>query len=77
MDLLKFSRFPNQKRLHNIGNLNLAIEVLKGFKPGVFNRLCVTHSKSSNSGNLEPKIELIIFLSFKVALKALIVSSDT
>ena len=38
------------------------LEVLKGFSPGVFNRFCVTQRKNSNSGNLEPKTELIIFL---------------
>ena len=48
MDLLKAPRFPYQKRkrIHNKGHLNLATEVLKGFSPGVFNRLCVTHNKN-------------------------------
>ena len=46
MDLLKVPRFPYQKRIHNKGHLNLATEVLKGFSPGVFNRLCVTHNKN-------------------------------
>ena len=77
MDLLKALRFPYQKRLHDKEHLNLATEVLKGFSPGVLSRLCVTHSKSSNSRNLEPKIELIIFLFFKVALKATVVNSDS
>ena len=64
--MLKAPRFPYQKRLHNKGHLNLATEVLKGSGPGVFNRFCVTHSKSSNNENLEPKSELIIFLFLKV-----------
>ena len=55
MDMLKLPMFPYQKRLHNKGHLNLAIEVLKGFRPGDFYRLFVTHRKSSNNGNLEPK----------------------
>ena len=46
MDLLKAPRFPYQKRIQNKGHLNLATEVLKGFSPGVFNRLCVTHNKN-------------------------------
>ena len=48
MDLLKAPRFPYQKRkrIHNKGHLNLATEVLKGFSPVVFNRLCVTHNKN-------------------------------
>ena len=43
MDLLKV---PYQKRIRNKGNHNLATEVLKGFSPGVFNRLYVTHNKN-------------------------------
>ena len=46
MDLLKVPRFIYQKRIHNKGHLNLAIEVLKGFSPGVFNKLYVTHNKN-------------------------------
>ena len=46
MDLLKVPRFPYQKRIHNKGHLNLATEVLKGFSPGVFSRLYVTHNKN-------------------------------
>ena len=46
MDLLKAPRFSYQKRIHNKKHLNLATEVLKDFSPGVFNRLCVTHSKN-------------------------------
>ena len=46
MDLLKAPRFPYQKRIHNKGHLNLAIEVLKGFSSGVFRSLCVTHNKN-------------------------------
>ena len=41
MDLLKTPRFTYQKRLHNKRYLNLATWILKGFSPGVFNRLCV------------------------------------
>ena len=39
-----------------------AFEVLKGFRPGFFNKTYVNHSKNSNRENLEPKSELIIFL---------------
>ena len=46
MDLLKVPRFPYQKGIHNKGHLNLATEVLKGFSPGVFNRLYVIHNKN-------------------------------
>ena len=45
MDLLKFQRFPYQKRIHNKGYLNLATEIFQGFSPGVFNRLYVTRNK--------------------------------
>ena len=37
-DLLKAPRFPYQKRIHNKGHLNLAIEVLKRLSSGVFNK---------------------------------------
>ena len=50
MDLLKVLRFPYQERLYNKGHLNLVTELLKGFSSGAFNRLCETHSKSSNNG---------------------------
>ena len=43
------SRFPYKKRFHNKGSINLAKQVLKGFSPGVFNILCVTHSKSNKT----------------------------
>ena len=48
MDLLKATRFPYQKKftIRNTSNLNLATEALKGFSPGVFNRLCATHNKN-------------------------------
>ena len=46
MDLLKVPRFSYQKRIHNKGHFNLAAEVLKGFSPGVFNRLYVNHDKN-------------------------------
>ena len=75
MDLLKVPRFPYQKRFHNKGYLNLATETLTGFSLYAFNRLCVTHEKSSNNGNLEPKSQLIS-LFFKVALKAIVVYSN-
>ena len=45
MDLLKVPRFPYQKKVHNKGYLNLAIQVLKCFRPGIFNRVYVTHNK--------------------------------
>ena len=46
MDLPKVPRFPYQKRIYNKGHLNLAKEFLKGFSPGVFNKLYVTHNKN-------------------------------
>ena len=58
--------FPYQNWLHS-----LAKKIIEGFSPGVFNRLCVTDNKCSNSGNLELKSELIMFFFFKVELKAL------
>ena len=70
MDLLKVTRFPYQKRLHKKVHFNLATEVRKYFSPGVSNRLCLTHSKNSNDGNLELKNELIIFLFLKLTPKA-------
>ena len=73
MDLLKVPRIPYKKRLHNKIHLNLTTEALGGFSPGVSNRLCVTHSKSSNNGNLEPKSGLIIFSLNKVILKARVI----
>ena len=75
MDLLKVLRFPYQKRLQNLGHFNLGKEILKGFSPDVFRKLCVSHSKSSNNGNFGPKNELAIspFL-FKVATKATVVT---
>ena len=50
----------------------MATAVLKGFSPDVFNRLYVTHNK-----NLEPNVELVIFLFSKVTLKATAVNSDS
>ena len=70
MYLSKVPRFPSQKRLHNEGQLNLATDGLKGFSSGVFSRLCITHIKNSNNGNLEPKSKLIIIFFFMRALKA-------
>lgn len=43
---------------------------MNGFCPGVDNRLCVTESKSSNSGNLKLKSKLITFFYSKVVVKA-------
>ena len=89
MDLLKAPRFPYQKRIHNKGHLNLATEVLKGFSPGVFNRLYVNHKKNleqpkfrskeraNNTSLLEPKSELMIILFSKVTLKAKTVNSGS
>ena len=74
MDMLKLPRFPYQKRLNNKGHLNLATEVLKGFRLGDLYRLFVTHRKSSNNGNLEPKCYLVIFFS-KEVLKATVTNS--
>ena len=50
----------------------MAKEDLKGFSLGVFNRLCETHSKCYNNGNLESMSELIVFI--KVAPKATVVN---
>ena len=77
MDLLKAPRSPYQKNSTITGHLNLATEFLKGFSPSTFNRLRVTHSKSSNSRNLKPNSELIIFLFFKVTLKARVINLDS
>ena len=55
----------------------MTTEVLGCFSPGVSNRLCVTHSKSSNNGNLEPKNGLIIFSLNKVILKARVATTDS
>ena len=57
----KFQSFPTRKDFFITEHLNLIIKALKGFIPRVFNRLCVTHSKSSNKGTLETKSELTIF----------------
>ena len=46
MDLLKAPKFPYQKRTHKKVHLNLATTVLKGFIPGFFNSLCVTHNEN-------------------------------
>ena len=51
MELLKVPRFPYQKRFHNKGHLNLVTDVRKGFSPGIFNRLCVTHDKINKNEN--------------------------
>ena len=64
MGLLKVPRFPYLKRLHNKGHLNFVTELMKDFSPSFSNKLYVTHSESCNNGNLEPKIELIIFFFF-------------
>ena len=72
---MKVPVFLYLKRLHSKGHLDLAIEIMKGFSPDVFNRLCVNHSKSSNNGNLKPKSDLIIF--YKLALKATVDNSDS
>ena len=45
---------------HHYHHLKLTTECVKGFSPSVCSKLSVTHSKSSDSGNLEPKSELII-----------------
>ena len=56
MDLLKVPRFPYQKRIHNKGRLNLATKVLKGFSPGIFNRLYVTHNKNLEQWKFRTKV---------------------
>ena len=35
-----------QIKIQNKRHLNLATEFLKGFSPGVFNRLCISHNKN-------------------------------
>ena len=77
MDLLKVTRFPYQKRLHNKEHLHLATEVLEDFIAGTFSKLCVIHRKSRNDGNLELKSEPIILFFFKVVLKEPVVNSDS
>ena len=77
MDLSKIQKLFFQKSLHSKGQLNLTTEVLNGFIPGVFNRLCGAHIKSSNNGNLELKYELIVSPFLKIALKATVVNSDS
>ena len=76
MNVLKVSRFSCQKRLHKKERVNLAEELLEGFSPCIFNRLCVTHFKSSSNGNLDPKSEMVTFFFFKGALKVTVVNSD-
>ena len=76
MDLLKSLRFPYQKRLQNKGPPRFGNKHSEGFSPGIFNKLCVTHSKSSNSGKLEQKSKLISFIFLKVTLKAIVVSDS-
>ena len=46
MDMLKVPRFLYQKRIRNKGHLNMATELRKGFSPGVFDRLYLTHKKN-------------------------------
>lgn len=48
-----------EKILDSKVHLNFATEVLKGFSPGLFNRLYVTHSKSNKNENHELKTELV------------------
>ena len=78
MDLLKAPRLPYQIRIRNKGRLNLAREVLNGFSPGVFNRLCVTHNKNLEQRKFRTKERAnIIFLFSEVTLKATAVNSDS
>ena len=67
-----YNDYKSYKRFYNKGHLNLAKEDLKGFSLGVFNRLCETHRKCYNNGNLESMSELIVFI--KVAPKATVVN---
>ena len=66
MDLSKTPMFLYQRRLYNKGHLNLTTEVPKKFSPDVFNRLRVTHNKSSDKGNLELTEEWPENIFFKV-----------
>ena len=79
MDLLKAPRFTYQKRIHNKGHVNLTTEVMKGFSPGVINRLCVTHKKNLVQQKCRTKepAKLIIFLFSKVTVKATDVNSNS
>ena len=49
----------------NKGYLNLAAEVLKGFSPDVFNRLCVTHNKNLEQWKFRTKERVINLFLFK------------
>ena len=49
----------------NKGCLNLATEVLKGFSPDVFNRLCVTHNKNLEQWKFRTKERVINLFLFK------------
>ena len=48
---VKIPRLPYQKRFYNKGHLTLAAEVLEGFAPSVFNRLCEIHDKNNKNGD--------------------------
>ena len=61
MDMSKTPMFLYQRRLYNKGHLNLTREVPQKFTPDVFNRLRVTHGKSSDEGNFELKSDLKTF----------------
>ena len=75
MDLLKGPRFPYQKRIHNKVDFSLEIEVLKGFSPGVLNRLYVTHNKKLEQRKFRMKKQANISL-FKSNSEATAVNSD-
>ena len=55
----------------------MATEVLKGFSPGIFNRLYITHNKNLEQWKFRTKEQAIIFLFSKVTLKATVVNSDS
>ena len=65
MDLLKTPRFPCQKKIHNKGHLNLTTKVLKGFSPGVFNRLCATSNKNLEQRKFRTKEQVYNISLFK------------
>ena len=65
MDLLKVPRVPYPKRIHNKGHLNLETKVLKGFSPGVFNRLYATHNKNLEQRKFRTKEQATNISLFK------------
>ena len=72
MDLLKVTMITKVTKDFTIKDTSIWQKKMKGFSLGVFNRLCETHSKCYNNGNLESMSELIVFI--KVTPKATVVN---